>query len=172
MKRTTTKMTKNTASAVAVKHPPRDALLKVIKNSKVQTKKLLNPHDLRKSGFVNPHVSHRPWGHERWLVLTKEYCMKELHLKKGAVLSIQSHPKKHETLVVASGKCRILLGKQGDLNIKNATCYTFNPGDVVRIEPDTVHTFQALTDALLFETSLPLPGEHHTVRHHDFYGRK
>jgi mannose-6-phosphate isomerase len=131
-----------------------------------------HPFDANRSGFLEPKLIPKPWGGERWLVHTPDYGMKFLDIKRGHRLSIQYHPRKRETLVLLSGDVQVLLGRQGERSHRGAVWHTMVPGLPVHLEPDTVHSFRAITDACLAEVSTPHLAVEDTVRLEDPYGRR
>jgi mannose-6-phosphate isomerase len=132
----------------------------------------LQGHYNPQSGFVAKHTVEKPWGKEEWLVqVPGTYAAKLLHVKAGELLSVQFHPRKTETLSVISGDCELLLGPQGDTDHTKAGWQPFKVGDVVHINPHTVHTFKARSDVLLLEVSTDHLEPHDTVRITDKYNR-
>ena len=132
--------------------------------------RVTHPHDAQRSGFLEAKIVDKPWGHEEWLVVTRKYVMKKLYVNAGEELSKQYHVHKMETLTVLQGDCMLLLGQEGDLNLDNARYFPFNTGDVVHVNPKTIHTFKALTDVVLFEVSTTELSD--VVRLADKYGRE
>jgi mannose-6-phosphate isomerase len=126
-----------------------------IKDSSMSNEKVVHPHDANKSGFVEPKIVNKPWGHEEWVVVTDKYVMKRICVKQGELLSKQYHEQKMETLTVVEGECELLLGEEGDLVLANAKFYPFARGEAVHLKPKTIHTFKALTDVVLYEVSTP-----------------
>jgi mannose-6-phosphate isomerase len=64
----------------------------------------------------------------------------------------------------------LLLGEEEDLNLENAKLVPFNKGEVVHINPRTIHTFHAMEDSVLYEVSTT--ELHDVVRLEDKYGRQ
>lgn len=102
----------------------------------------------------------KPWGREVWWAVTPYYAAKRLEIWAGCALSLQYHRRKHETLLVVSGRSRLRLGEDER---------EVGPGDVVVVPPGTIHRFEALTDTVLIEVSTPDLDD--VVRLEDRYGR-
>lgn len=89
------------------------------------------------------------WGHIEYWIANEEkagYCGKFLFMFKGQTCLAHYHPKKHETFFIVKGKVKMCL-KSKKLLMK--------PGDVLPMPQRTLHSFTALTDALILEVSLP-----------------
>jgi mannose-6-phosphate isomerase-like protein (cupin superfamily) len=104
----------------------------------------------------------KPWGHELIFARAPKYVGKLLVIKKGHRLSLQFHRKKHESLLVLSGKLKLTLGKKTRLVGKGAA---------FAVPPRTVHRFEAPKGTVtLVEVSTPEIWD--VVRLQDDYGRK
>lgn len=91
----------------------------------------------------------KPWGKELWFAQTRYYAGKILFIKKGARLSLQYHRSKDETIYLLRGKLKVTIGKKtGSLKI-----FHLDRGSALRIPPGTIHRFQALCSAEIFEVS-------------------
>ena len=84
------------------------------------------------------------WGSEEWIVNNDKYCGKLLRLKKGYRCSLHKHKNKDETFYISKGKVLLEHGK-----VK----LVLEPGDSVRILPETFHRFTGLEDSDIFEFS-------------------
>lgn len=102
----------------------------------------------------------KPWGREIWWANTPAYAAKRLEIGAGAALSLQYHERKHETLLVQSGRVLLQLGEQSR---------EVGPGWVAVVPPGTVHRMAALSDAVVLEVSTPELDD--VVRLEDRYGR-
>ncbi len=102
----------------------------------------------------------KPWGYEKVIILTEEYMVKELYLKKNYETSLHYHPRKDETMHIMYGQGYIEI--EGEKNI-------VKKGDVVRIPPNKKHRIVATENMLLYEYSTPYPED--TVRIDDPYKR-
>src|SRR5438477_4700019 len=93
-----------------------------------------------------PKIVEKPWGREIWYAHTAQYAGKVLEVKAGKRLSLQKHEIKEETIYLLSGKVKLTYGDD---------TYTWLPGQLIHIPPDTVHRFEAIEDAVLLEVSTP-----------------
>ncbi len=112
-----------------------------------------------------PRRVEKPWGHELWFAHTERYAGKLLHVEAGHRLSVQYHEDKDETSYLLSG--RLLLSQGDDPERLEAT--EIGAGAVWRNLPGTVHTIEALEDAVVVEVSTPELDD--VVRLADHYGR-
>jgi quercetin dioxygenase-like cupin family protein len=103
----------------------------------------------------------KPWGAELWFAQTDKYVGKLLFVNKGCRLSLQYHKKKDETLLVLGGAAKFTINGE----VKRVT--RLDGG--IRIEPNTNHRIEALTDLTLVEVSTPEVDD--VVRLEDDYGR-
>jgi mannose-6-phosphate isomerase len=106
----------------------------------------------------------KPWGYEILLEKNSKYMFKKLFMKKGHQCSLQYHKKKRETIYVLSGKLKIFLGKKSNLKQK-----LFKKGDVITINPGTVHRMFGVTNSTYLEASTPELSD--VVRLTDDYNR-
>jgi quercetin dioxygenase-like cupin family protein len=102
----------------------------------------------------------KPWGHELIWAHTARYVGKVLHIRGGESLSLQYHVKKEETILVQSGKLRLVLGE---------TEHVLEPGQQAHILPGTVHRMEAVETCDIVEVSTPELED--VVRLEDRYGR-
>jgi len=107
----------------------------------------------------------KPWGHEEWWADTDAYAGKFLHVKAGHRLSLQLHRKKDESSYVLTGRLVLVRGSGAD----ELTEEEIGAGFAWRVEPGTVHTIEALEDAVVVEVSTPHLDD--VVRLEDRYGR-
>lgn len=107
----------------------------------------------------------KPWGYELIFAHTDKYAGKELFIKQGCKLSLQFHEKKDESIFIASGELKILLGNANEA----MTSYTLKKGDCVRIPPLKRHRMEAVKDTSVFEVSSPELDD--VKRLQDDYGR-
>ena len=109
----------------------------------------------------------KPWGWE--LIFTpaeSRVVGKLLHLKAGCRFSFQYHNKKRETLILLSGRAKIILeNSQGKIEEKE-----MKPKKGYFIRPFQRHRCQAITAADILEASTKEKGT--TVRIEDDYHRR
>lgn len=113
-----------------------------------------------------PRHVEKPWGYEIWWAQNEHYAGKLLHVKAGHQLSLQMHREKDETSYLLSGRLRLTHGPNAD----ELTTEEIGPGFSWRVEPGTVHTIEALEDAVVLEASTPQVDD--VVRLKDRYGRQ
>jgi mannose-6-phosphate isomerase-like protein (cupin superfamily) len=115
-----------------------------------------------------PRVVPKPWGHEVWFAHTDRYAGKILHVNAGERLSVQYHERKDETSYLLSG--RLVVSQGADpARPDELTEHELGPGDAWRNEAGTVHTMQAVEDAVVLEVYTPELDD--VVRLVDRYGR-
>jgi mannose-6-phosphate isomerase len=107
----------------------------------------------------------KPWGHEEWWAETDVYAGKLLHVKAGHRLSLQLHREKDESSYVLSGRLLLIRGTGPDDLLEEE----IGPGFAWRVEPGSVHTIEAVEDAVVIEVSTPHLDD--VVRLEDRYGR-
>ncbi|HEU5143321.1 MAG TPA: cupin [Solirubrobacterales bacterium] len=112
-----------------------------------------------------PQRVEKPWGHELWWADTGAYVGKLLHIKAGHRLSLQLHREKDESSYLLSGRLRLARGSNPD----DLHEQEIGPGHAWRVEPETVHTIEAIEDSVVLEVSTPHPED--VVRLQDRYGR-
>ena len=90
------------------------------------------------------------WGHELHIENNKDYCGKLLVFNKGKKFSMHYHVDKYETWYVQEGKLKFhWINPQTADIITN----TLTQGDIVTIYQGIAHQLEAITDAIIFETS-------------------
>jgi mannose-6-phosphate isomerase len=112
-----------------------------------------------------PRRVEKPWGHEVWWAETKHYAGKLLYVDAGHELSLQVHREKDETSYLLSGRLRLTRGPSEE----ELSREEIGPGQTWRIEPGTVHSIEALEDAVVLEVSTPQLDD--VVRLRDRYRR-
>jgi mannose-6-phosphate isomerase len=112
-----------------------------------------------------PRHVEKPWGHEVWWAQTPEYAAKILVVRAGHALSLQLHREKDESSYLFSGRLQLTSGATEDQLEERI----LEPGQSWRIEPDTIHSIEALEDSVIFEVSTPHLDD--IVRLGDRYGR-
>jgi mannose-6-phosphate isomerase-like protein (cupin superfamily) len=112
-----------------------------------------------------PRRVEKPWGHELWWANTDAYAGKLLYVEAGHRLSLQLHRKKDETSYLLSGRLRLTRGPAAE----DLSEQEIGPGHAWRVEPGTVHTIEAIEDAVVLEASTPHLDD--VVRLEDRYGR-
>jgi len=97
----------------------------------------------------------KPWGRE--IVLSESnlpYTAKILEVLGGKRLSLQYHDEKTETLVLISGKARLIRGP-GQTELKATEMI---PNEGYTIQKMEVHRIEAISDCRIFEASTPQIG--------------
>ncbi|HKK31137.1 MAG TPA: mannose-1-phosphate guanylyltransferase/mannose-6-phosphate isomerase [Alphaproteobacteria bacterium] len=110
-------------------------------------------------------LCHRPWGYYQTLMLSDRFQVKEIVVKPGAALSLQSHHHRSEHWVVVSGAADVVVGEEEQFLSENESVYIpvgtkhrlANPGKV------HLHLIEVQTGAYL--------GEDDIVRYEDVYNR-
>ncbi len=98
-----------------------------------------------------PQRVEKPWGHEVWWAETEHYAGKLLYVDAGHELSLQVHREKDETSYLLSGRLRLTRGpSEAELSREE-----IGPSQTWRVEPGTVHSIEALEDAVVLEVSTP-----------------
>ena len=108
---------------------------------------------------------HRPWGWYETIALGDRYQTKEIMVKPGGQLSLQSHFHRSEHWVVAEGTARITIGDHVGLYRGNESVYV-PLGEVHRLENPG-----KLPMRLIEVQSGGYLGEDDIVRYEDVYGR-
>ncbi len=108
----------------------------------------------------------KPWGHELIWTHTDRYVGKLIAIDAGRRLSLQKHVEKDESILVISGRLRLLL-EADDGSIETIE---MGPGDHRRILAGRIHRFEAIEPTELVEVSTPQLDD--VVRLEDDYGRQ
>jgi mannose-1-phosphate guanylyltransferase len=107
----------------------------------------------------------RPWGQFTNIFVGKDFQVKELIVKPGAILSLQKHKYRSENWVVVQGKANVMLNKK---NI------SLNRSDSIFIPQGAVHRIENRQKSILkiieVQTGSYL-GEDDIIRIKDIYGR-
>lgn len=98
-----------------------------------------NPRAGAKSKYVK-----KAWGHEEWIVNTKDYCGKRLVLNSGWRCSLHRHHRKDETFFLESGLLYVEAGRRK---------FLLQPGESLRIRPGTWHRFWGMHRSVIIEFS-------------------
>lgn len=106
----------------------------------------------------------KPWGYEIWLALNEFYAYKLIHMKSGMMSSLQSHVHKIETNYVISGKAKVLLEINGEMQE-----FIFEAGTGWNVEPGQKHRVISIDDYTALEVSTPHLND--VIRHEDVYNR-
>ncbi len=97
-------------------------------------------------------VGERPWGTEDLLaVVTKQFSVKRLFIKKGNKGGLQYHRLKNEVAILISGQMLIRYDV-GDGVLREKI---LGPGQTAHFQPGLVHQEEALTDCEIIEASTP-----------------
>lgn len=101
-----------------------------------------------------------PWGDEILYAFTPVYAARLLAIKDGHRTSEHYHNRKHETLLVIKGQCKITL---------NGSEIVLDPWHFQNIAAQQRHRLEGVGDVILVEVSTPELDD--TVRVKDDYGR-
>ena len=107
----------------------------------------------------------KPWGFEKRIINTDQYCGKLLYIVKGKNTSLHFHKTKDETFYVHSGKIQVFYhdsskeirahidskGERALWSLMNKV--VLGPGDNFRLPPGRVHIVIASEDTELYEFS-------------------
>ncbi|WP_370284132.1 mannose-1-phosphate guanylyltransferase/mannose-6-phosphate isomerase [Pseudooceanicola sp.] len=110
-------------------------------------------------------MDHRPWGHFRTLAYSDRFQVKEIVVKPGAALSLQSHHHRSEHWIVVRGTARVTVDDSVRLISENESVY-IPLGAVHRLENPgklPMVLIEVQTGAYL--------GEDDIVRYEDLYAR-
>ncbi len=108
----------------------------------------------------------KPWGHELHWAVTDRYVGKVLVIEAGKRLSLQYHEVKDESILVISGRLRLLLEDEtGEDRIEE-----LGPGEHRRVPTGRRHRYEAVERTELVEVSTPELDD--VVRLSDDYGRE
>ena len=108
----------------------------------------------------------KPWGHELIWALTDRYCGKILVIETGRRLSLQYHEQKDESILVVSGRLRLLLDDDDGV----LTDRELGAGESAHIAVGRRHRYEAIERVELIEVSTPELGD--VVRIEDDFGRE
>jgi mannose-6-phosphate isomerase-like protein (cupin superfamily) len=111
-----------------------------------------------------PYTLQREWGTETIVAETAAYLGKVLQYKMGKAGGLQSHEYKDETFYLHSGFAWV---EHDDGNGKLVKV-KMSPGESFHIPVGAPHRFYAITDCLVFESSLPIHNDR--VRLEEHYG--
>jgi len=123
---------------------------------------------LNDKGMNQAHMfprDHRPWGWFETLALSDRFQVKQIVVKPGGVLSLQSHMHRAEHWIVVSGTAKVTIGDEQQLVSENQSVYIplgethrmENPGKLPMV------LIEVQTGAYL--------GEDDIIRHEDVYAR-
>ncbi|MCL5016219.1 MAG: phosphomannose isomerase type II C-terminal cupin domain [Patescibacteria group bacterium] len=104
----------------------------------------------------------KPWGWYAVIETLPTYWIKEVFVRKGEKLSLQSHKNRSEVWVVLKGTIRAQKGKK---------FYTLREGDSVKINKKEKHRMMGVADSLVLEAAFGKPEEKDIIRYEDKYGR-
>ncbi len=107
----------------------------------------------------------KPWGHELIWAETAAYAGKILHIKKGEQLSLQYHKAKDETIMVLTGRLRLVHFEEG----QEPQATELGPHQPFHIHPGLRHRMIAVEDSDVVEVSTAQLDD--VVRLEDRYGR-
>ena len=108
---------------------------------------------------------HRPWGHYETLALGKRFQVKEIMVKPGGKLSLQSHLHRSEHWVVVAGTATVTVGEERRMLAENQSIY-IPLGEVHRLENEG-----KVPLTLIEVQSGPYLGEDDIIRYEDVYAR-
>jgi mannose-6-phosphate isomerase len=110
-------------------------------------------------------IVEKPWGHELIWARTDRYVGKILHIKAGEALSLQYHREKDETIMLLSGRMKLVSYREDEPPTERILA----PHEPVHIAPLLRHRMVALEDTDVVEVSTPELDD--VVRLEDRYGR-
>ena len=133
--------------------------------------------------ITDPKIVSKPWGHELWVLWTKEFhVLKQIAMNAGNRSSLQYHEQKLETNYLVQGQADVIDGVPVDANLSVAEqvewadglnwqehCETKHVGDYWTSVPRIVHRVIASEDYVAYEVSTPELDD--VVRLHDDKGR-
>jgi mannose-6-phosphate isomerase len=127
---------------------------------------------LVEDGLVIAHrdtvkVVRKGWGEERWLVAeTAPFGFKVIRLHAGQRTSLQYHARKEEANLILQGEALLHCARAaGEPTVTRRLV----PGNIVHIQPGTVHRLEAISDLTLVEVSTPELDD--VIRLSDDFGR-
>ena len=121
--------------------------------------------ELGSGKIASAEVILKPWGWEKLWAHTDKYVGKILHINPGHRLSKQYHNVKDETIFVMSGVLKLY-------TTEHEIEHTMSEGMSCRIQPNTIHRFEAPEGGepvVLLEASTPELDD--VVRLEDDYNR-
>jgi mannose-6-phosphate isomerase-like protein (cupin superfamily) len=108
----------------------------------------------------------KPWGHELIWAHTDRYVGKVLVIEAGKRLSLQRHVVKDESILVSSGRLRLVLeDDEGTVSVEE-----LGPGEHRRVPTGRIHRYEAIERCTLIEVSTPELDD--VVRLEDDFGRE
>ncbi|MCH2163287.1 MAG: mannose-1-phosphate guanylyltransferase/mannose-6-phosphate isomerase [Marinovum sp.] len=108
---------------------------------------------------------HRPWGHYETLALGKRFQVKQIVVKPGGKLSLQSHLHRSEHWVVVAGTATVTVGETRKMLAENQSVY-IPLGEVHRLENEG-----KVPLTLIEVQSGSYLGEDDIIRYEDVYDR-
>lgn len=112
-----------------------------------------------------PKIVTKAWGKEKWLMLAKDFCVKEIHILRGSKTSYQWHRQKEEINFIEKGEAEVWLEDDSGAVIK----HHLRAGDSFFVPVTKKHRVIALTDLEMFEVSNEFIDD--VVRIDDEFGR-
>ena len=106
----------------------------------------------------------KPWGHELWFNEGHPACLKELFIRAGNRTSLHYHERKEETILVFSGRMRLVFKDQDGVDNDAVSAdhlgkAVLSPISAVHVPPGVLHRLEAVTDVLLYEAATPHPDD-------------
>ncbi len=149
---------------VAIAMP--DAVLVAHKKRSQDIKKAVEL--LKTKGIAQAEIfpkDHRPWGWFESIALGDRFQVKRIHVKPGAMLSLQSHKRRSEHWIIVDGKAKITIGEDVKILTEGQSVYV-PLGCKHRIENPCT------TPMLLIEVQIgDYLGEDDIIRYEDLYER-
>lgn len=110
----------------------------------------------------------RPWGFFRNLAHSESWHVKTVHIKKGGMLSLQSHERREEHWFVVEGIATTEIDYGNGQLVKNL----LSKGESAIVRKNSKHRISAPDgDVVMVEVSLGDFDEKDIVRYEDKYGR-
>lgn len=131
----------------------------------------------------SPKIVEKPWGHELWIIWTKDYyVLKKIAMKEGNRSSLQFHRKKLETNFLIKGQADVIKGYKLDKNLPESSLQqiisgidlsdyrqSLDAGMQWTSYPGDVHRVISMKDYIAYEVSTPELDD--VIRLHDDSGR-
>ena len=110
--------------------------------------------------------THRPWGWYQTLNINRKFHIKQILIKPGEKLSLQSHNKRRELWLVLEGNAKVTKGKKH---------YMLGSNDTIQIDFKEIHRLENIgkKNVVIIEIQTgSYFGEDDIKRYSDIYGRR
>ena len=118
-------------------------------------------HSITVARSSHHHRVSKPWGHELWFNEGHPACcLKELFIRAGTRTSLQYHERKEETILVFSGRMRLVFKNEDRVENDAVSAMhlgkaLLSPVSAVHVPSGALHRLEAVTDVLMYEASTP-----------------